>query len=331
MPEYQSQVFLFERIRELLPAHASLVDNVASILHVSNDSAYRRIRGDTPLVLDEARELCNHYQISLDQVLNVQSGAVLFKNIRIDTSNYSYESYLQDLARQLQYVGSFAHKEIIYRSKDMPLFHNFYYEPLIAFRYFFWMKSTIRHPDFDEKDFDLNCVSPEIIKLSRDLTCEYNKLPSIEIWNTESVNAAISQVEFYKDSGYFSRSEDIRLVYQALEETINHLKNEVEYGCKFMPDENHESRKNNFKFFYNRVILADTTIFAVTNLVKTVFLNYDGLNYVMTSDKDFCDSYYADIQSQMRRSTLISQTSEKQRNIFFNIILNKIKDRSKQL
>ena len=57
MPDYQSQEFLFQRIRELLPVHASLVDTVASILHVSNDSAYRRIRGETPLVLDEAREL----------------------------------------------------------------------------------------------------------------------------------------------------------------------------------------------------------------------------------------------------------------------------------
>lgn len=331
MPEYQSQEFLFQKIRELLPAHASLVDNIASILNVSNDSAYRRIRGETPLVLDEARELCNHYKLSLDQILNVQSGAVLFKNIRIDTTTYNYETYLHDLIRQLQHIGSFAHKEIIYRSKDMPLFHNFYYDPLIAFRYFFWMKSIIRDPGFADRDFDPGCLSPEIARLSRELANEYNKIPSIEIWNTESVNAAISQIEFYKDSGYFSRTKDIKIVYQALEETINHLKNEVEHGRKFMPDENYESRKNNFSFFYNRVILADTTIFAITNTTKTVFLNYDGLNYVMTRDKDFCDDYYADIQSQMKRSTLISQTSEKHRNIFFNIILNKIKDRIKQL
>lgn len=331
MPDYQSQEFLFQRIRELLPVHASLVDNIASILNVSNDSAYRRIRGETPLVLDEARELCNHYKLSLDQILNVQSGAVLFKNIRIDTTKYSYETYLQDLIRQLQHIGSFAHKEIIYRSKDMPLFHNFYYDPLIAFRYFFWMKSIIRDPGFADRYFESDCISPQIAELSRELAKEYNKIPSIEIWNTESVNAAISQIEFYKDSGYFSKTTDIKIVYQALEETINHLKNEVEHGCKFMPDENYESRKSNFSFFYNRVILADTTIFAITNATKTVFLNYDGLNYVMTRDKNFCDDYYADIQSQMKRSTLISQTSEKQRNIFFNIILNKIKDRIKQL
>ena len=307
------------------------MDTVASILHVSNDSAYRRIRGETPLVLDEARELCKHYKISLDHILNVESGAVLFRSTRIDSTEYSYEKYLTDIIKQLQLISSHDHKEIIYRSKDIPLFHNFYYQPLIAFRYFFWMKSIIQHPDFIEREFELDCVSTEILELSRELTTEYNKIPSTEIWNTESVNAAISQIEFYKDSGYFSRSRDIKVVYMALKDTISHLKNEVEYGSKFMPEENYESRKNNFKFFYNRVLLADTTIFALTNGIKTVFLNYDGLNYVVTRDEDFCNSYFTDIQNQMKKSTLISQTSEKQRNIFFNIVLNKIEDRMLQL
>jgi len=33
----------------------------------------------------------------------------------------------------------------------------------------------------------------------------------------------------------------------------------------------------------------------------------------------------------MKKSTQISQTGEKQRNIFFGILLNKIKDRKKNL
>ncbi len=331
MPNYQSQEFLFQRIKELLPPHVSLVDIVANILHVSSDSAYRRIRGETPVVLDEARELCHHFKISLDQILNVQKGATLFQNIRIDTSDYKYEVYLQDLINQVQNVGSFIHKEIIYRTKDMPIFHNFYFTPLIAFRYFFWMKSIIQHPAFQDRHFELNCLSPDIEKMSRQLTIEYNKIPSIEIWNTESVNAAIAQIEFYKDSGYFSSSTDVKVVYDALESTLYHLKTEVEYGCKFMPDENPESKKGNFKFFYNRVVLAETTIMAITDRVKTAFLNYDGLNFLTTRDESFCNPLYDDIQSQMKKSTLISQTGEKQRNIFFNIMLGKVSERKKHL
>ncbi len=331
MPFYQSQEFLFQRIKELLPLNVSLVDAVAEILHISGDSSYRRIRGETPLVLDEARELCQHYKLSLDQILNVQSGATLFQNVRINIKNYSYEKYLADLIKQVQYAGGFIHKEIIYLTKDMPLFHNFYYKPLIAFRYFFWMKSIIQHPDFITRHFDMSCVSPEIESLSQELTKAYNNVPSSEIWNTESINSAISQIEFYKDSGYFSSTADIKTIYESLEQTFDHLRNEVDYGCKFMPGENPETRKSNYKFYFNRVVLGDNTIMVVTDRVKTVFLNYDVLNYMFTRDEAFCDPCYNDLQNLMKRSTIISQTSEKQRNLFFGIMLAKISDRKKHL
>jgi len=331
MPNYQSQEFLFQRIKEILPPHVSLVDVVAEILHISSDSSYRRIRGETPVVLDEAKELCNHYKLSLDHILNVKTGSTLFQSVRVNTNNYNYEVYMMELKKLVQYIGSFLHKEIIYRSKDMPVFHNFYFKPLIAFRYFFWMKSIIQHPDFADRDFELDCVSADIEKLSRELTMEYNKVPSTEIWNTEGVNVAINQIEFYKDSGYFSSAADIKVVYEALEASLIHLKNEVEYGCKFMPEENPESKKSNFRFFYNRVMLGETTVIVVTDRIKTIFLNYDALNYISTRDETFCNPYYEDIQNLMKKSTIISQTSEKQRNIFFGIMLGKISDRIKHL
>ncbi len=40
-----AQDFLFQRIREMIPQHVSLVDAISELLSVSSDSAYRRIRG----------------------------------------------------------------------------------------------------------------------------------------------------------------------------------------------------------------------------------------------------------------------------------------------
>jgi hypothetical protein len=326
-----AQDFLFQRIKEMLPQHISMVDAISEILHVSSDSAYRRIRGETPLVLDEAKQLCDHYHLSLDQLLEVKTGSILFQNVRVNSPDYNYEQYLKDLIRQVQYVAGFMRKEIIYLTKDIPIFHDFYYQPLIAFRYYFWMKTIFQHPDFIDRDFELNCVPPGIIELSQELSISYNNIPSTEIWNTECINAAISQIEFYKDSGCFSSGADIKTVYESLEQTLIHLKAQAEFGCKFMPGENPESRKNNFKFFYNRVVLGDNTILVITERSKSVFLNYDALNYISTRDETFCESSHEDLKNLMKRSTLISQTSEKQRNIFFGIILNKINDRKKKL
>jgi hypothetical protein len=326
-----SQDFLFQRIKETLPSHVSLVDAVSEILHVSSDSAYRRIRGETPLVLEEAKILCDHYHLSLDTILHIKSGSTLFQNIRINADHYRYDRYLTDLISQLKHIGGFIQKEIIYQTKDVPIFHNFYFTPLIAFRYFFWMKTLLRHPDFAERHFELDCVPDEIVKLSHELIKEYNKIPSTEIWNTECINTAIMQIEFYKDSGYFTSTADIKTIYDALEQTFVHLKDQVEDGCKFLPGENARGRKENFRFFYNRVFLGDNTILVKTDRVKTVFLNYDVLNYLSTTDESFCNPCYEDMQNLLKRSTLISRTSEKHRNIFFNILLSKIQERKRHL
>ncbi len=44
------QVF-FQHIKSNLADHLSMVDEVAELLNISNDSAYRRIRGEKPCLL----------------------------------------------------------------------------------------------------------------------------------------------------------------------------------------------------------------------------------------------------------------------------------------
>ena len=326
-----AQEFLFQRIKELLPRHISVVDAVSEILHVSSDSAYRRIRGETLLVLEEAKQLCDHFHLSLDQLLHVKSGYILFQTERIHNKNFTFENYLGGILQQLEQVNAFPDKEIIYLTKDLPFFHNFLTEPLFAFHYFFWMKSILRHPDFENSHFTMDCLAPGIKKTGTDILRVYNNIPSTEIWNIECVNSIIFQVEYCKEAGLFSSATDIKTIYDAAEATVSHLKDQAEHGCKYLPGENPELRKGNFKFFYNRVTLGDNTIMAVTGNLKTVFLNYDVMNYLVTKDEKFCGDSFSELQALIRRSTLISTTSEKQRNIFFTILAGKIQDRKRHL
>ncbi len=314
-----------------MPQDKSLADAVSEILHVSSDSAYRRIRGETPMVLEEATLLCDHFHISLDQLLSVKSGFTLFETERIDDKDFTFRNYLKRILQQLEEINGFAKKEIIYLSRDLPFFHNFSSEPLFAFHYFFWMKSVIRHPEFEKQKFRLDCLSPEIKDLGKEILRVYNNIPSTEIWNTECVNPIIFQVEYFKEAGYFKSPGDIRAVYESIEATIDHLKDQAENGCKFMVGEEPQLKKDNFKFFYNRITLADNLIMMVTNQFKTVLLKYDVLNYLVTRDETFCSDAYRDLQAQIRHSTQISSTSEKQRNIFFRVISEKIQDRKKHL
>lgn len=325
------QGVLFQRIKEKLSPQIPMVDAVSEILHVSIDSAYRRIRGETLLVMDEIAELCMHFNLSVDQLLGSKNNDVLFHNVRIRNGELTYRQYLEKLNDRMTALSQVAEKEVIYMSKDLPIFHNFYFSPLIAFRYFFWMKTHLTHPDFDKMQFHFNILPRDIEIMSKELVRTYCSIPSAEMWNTESINSTISQIEFSRDSGHFSSIADLRAVYEALEESVLHMRLQAEHGCKFMPGEEPADRKPNFKFFFNRVVLGDNTIMVIANGVKSIFINYGHLNYLETSDEIFCTELYKDFENLIRRSTQISNTSEKQRNIFFNILLEKINDRKRNL
>ncbi|MEJ0104289.1 MAG: hypothetical protein WDO19_17755 [Bacteroidota bacterium] len=326
-----AQDFLFQRIREMVPQHVSLVDSVSEVLHISSDSAYRRIRGETFLVLEEARQLCAHFHLSLDQMLNVKSNSTLFQTSYINGSHYTFENYLNDLLQQLKYIEGFIKKEIVFLTKDLHIFANMLSQPFFAFRHFFWNKSIISSPEYATRAFSLDCLTPEINALAEEMAKTYNRIPSTEIWNIEAVNSIILQVEYYKEAGVFSSAADIKIIYDSVEETLYHLKEQAELGIKFYPGENPSARKQNLRLFYNRVILGDNTILVTTDHTRTVYLNYNVLNYMITRDERFCANTFNEMENLVRRSTMISETGEKQRNAFFNILVSKIQERKRHI
>lgn len=325
------QELLFQRIREKLPPLASLADMVSELLFVSGDSAYRRIRGETPLVLEEASVLCRHFGISLDQLLSVSTRSVVFQPVMVDSGHYTFEQFLDGIHQSLQHIASFDEKQVIYMAKDLPIFHFFAFRTLFAFRYFFWMKSILQHPDFIGLAFSLDYLPSHIEKLGTGIVQLYNTIPSVEIWNTECVNSLIAQVEYYREAGYFRSDDDVEAIYEALRATIDHIANQAAAGSKFMPEEAAAFKKDNFTFYYNRVVLGDNTVLVSLNGKKSLYLNYDVLNYMVTQDEAFCNTTYQKLQTLMRRATLLSKVSERHRHIFFNILQRKIPSRAKTI
>jgi hypothetical protein len=209
----------------------------------------------------------------------------------------------------------------------VPLFYHFMLRPLFAFRYFFWMKSILQHPDFIGLKFSMDYLPSHIERTGQEILKLYNNIPTTEIWNTECVNSVIGQIAYYREAGYFHSEEDVETVYDALRKTLEHLKTQAEYGCKFLPGENPLSKKNNYSLFYNRVVLGDNTIMVETDGKRTLYLIYDILNYMATQDTKFCQEVYTKMQMLIKRGTIISNVSEKQRSVFFNILLRKIPSR----
>src|SRR3569833_935507 len=116
------QLNFFKHLKEKLPGHVSFVDEIAGLLNISNDSAYRRIRGEKALGLDEIQLLAKHYGVSLDQFFHLRSRAIVFGGNYINRDKFTFENYLHGIVQQLSVFSIAQQKEMLFHNKDIPIF-----------------------------------------------------------------------------------------------------------------------------------------------------------------------------------------------------------------
>ena len=328
-PVGAQQLFL-QHIKSLLPPHLSLVDEVAEVLNISNDSAYRRIRGEKPIALEEIKKLCIHFRISLDQFMHLNSDSVLFTGKLADKTNFSFDLYLDNFLNEMEMINSFEEKEMYYWPKDAPVFYYYQFPELAAFKFFFWMKTVLEYPEHSKSKFNFSDFDEKLRKAGEKILAIYNNIPSHEIWNVDNINTYIQQIEYYKDTNIFTSKNDIIRLYECLEKMVDHIEAQAEAGYKF--NNNAKGSKGaSVKIYVNEFIIGDNTVVAVLNKKPVVFLNHSFLNICSTQDPVFCNYMLAYFQKLIRKSTLISSGSEKQRSIFFNPIREKIERHKKAL
>ncbi len=321
------QVF-FQKIKEAMPPHISFVDDIAEVLGITNDSVYRRLRGEKPISLDEVCKICSHYKVSMDQFLNIQTDAFTFRGLLNDSSENSFEAYLQQIKRTFQMFLTYKDRKLTILMKDIPPMVHFQVPELAIFKFYFWLKSILLYESM--KGIKFNMDDERLVKYlstGSDIIELYNSVDITEIWNLESVNSSIRQINFYHEAGLIKDKATTFLLYEKLEELINHIEHQAETGFKFGIGKSHSTHSASYRLFVNELILGDNTYLAELNGSKMVFLNHSVLYFVATSDEKFTKVMADNLQNLERKSTMISTVGEKERTLFFNSIRKKIQYR----
>ncbi len=316
---------LFKYLKNVVPPEKNLADCVSEWLHVSSDSAYRRIRGETPLTTDELMVIAEATGLSANDLLGVtRKGAVLFESTRAGTADLEFTTYLKQIHRQLSILDALEEKEIMYCSKDLPIFHFFMYPELMAFKFHFWMQIIVQQPSYQDKAFAMEMPEANAQQLMQQAAALYTNIPGTEIWNTESISSSLFQIEYYRTAGLFANAADIRALYSQLQEMIFFVGRQAELATKFLPDQNPATRPRNFQLFYNQVCLSDNTMLANTPEGRVAVINYGVLNYLTCHDQEFCAHVAHEVDNIIKRSTKLSDGNMRHRTMFFNAINEKI-------
>jgi hypothetical protein len=319
------QEILFQSIRNKLAPHISFVHDLSELLGISYDSAYRRIRGEKELSLEELKTICLYYDISIDTLFSLQHNHVIFNSLAIGEDGFDIEKWLQSLLCAIKTIHLAKEREIIYAAKDIPVFYYFEFPEIAAFKIYFWNKALIPSSGYENKLITLD--APEkLYEVGRQLLTHYIKIPTIEIWSEETISSVLRQIEYCFVSGFFSKTDDVFRLCDVIESWLCHVQSQAEHGFQYLRGNTVEGIENSYRLYHNEVLVSDNTILVNTDGHKTSYNTYNVINQLITTHPVFCNQIENSLRNLMQKSTMISGTSAKERHRFFNILHEKVKN-----
>ena len=109
------------------------------------------------------------------------------------------------------------------------------------------------------------------------------------------------------------------------------MQTQAALGYSYSYGDPEKKRIADYQVYYNGVLLGDNQMLAVLDGIKLTFLNHLGINYIVTRDITFNEKTYEHIRNLIKKSTLISSVSEKEREKFFRMLRARIARRKESV
>lgn len=322
---------LLGRIKRILPESMSIVDVLSELLEVSTDSVYRRLRNETSLTIQEVSRICEHFNISFDELNTIDNAASVTFTFNPLATVDDYKGYLTSIRDDMARFSMVPESTITWAAEDIPIFHHFRYPFLGTFKVYYWFHCIIHTEEHKDRKFNPGLIDEEIRSLCEEIYNLYARIPSVEIWTDLTVASLFAQVDYVWQSGLFEKREDALEVCSLIEQQFNKLQKEAELTYKLGFDDQPILGEDSFKLYHSDIEIGNNTIFVNTGTNKILYLTHNTMNKIVTVNRQFCDTTERWIENLKRKSNLISGVSEKQRYQFFNRIKSQLKSIEKRI
>jgi hypothetical protein len=306
------------RVKSVVPNNVSFVDELAELLNTSNDSAYRRLRAETLLSIDEIALICAHFKVPLETQTQTNANNVSFNYFKLDGKEENFKHWLVTMRDNVKVISEIPESTILYAADDIPIWHHFFDDELTSFKIFYWLKNIVNVESYNGKKFHASLVDKNLIDIAKELLHYYNQCQSTEVWNEDTLNSTVKQVEYFWESGYFENKEQALKICDCLIASIKNLEMKAETESK------EGNGIKNFRLFQSEIMIGNNSIIVNLKGNKIAYLSNNTFNMMSTTSPDFVKENEEWVNNLLRKSIQISAVSEKQRNRFFKVMFDKL-------
>ena len=302
--------------------HSSFVGDIASVLDIGYDAAYRRINLKTNLSLEESVKLAKHYKISLNKLFEVGSKNTILTDLSPPIQNkQGLEIWLKQSYNSVFPLTKLKSASIIYSAKDIPLFHTLKDSYLSRYKIYVWLKDVDTSMTENKITFDdfIKTIPNSLLEHAFNLGEVYKDINISEIWNNTTINGTLQQVLYYFEAGALSKKLAL-LICSDIEDVIHHVEKQA-IQQSLIGSKN----KATYNLYTNDIHTMSNTIMVKTPYEKVFFTPFTVISYFKIEHQPTCDLMFEFFEKQMSISKLLVNAGEKDRSLFFNKMHQKIK------
>ncbi|MEH6535228.1 MAG: hypothetical protein V7719_02460 [Psychroserpens sp.] len=301
--------------------NTSFVEEIASILDIGYDAAYRRINSKTILSLEESVTLAKHFKISLNKLYEVGNQSSILTELSPRPSDeQGLEQWFKQSLQNVIPLTKLKQAEIIWSGKDISLFRTLTDSYLTRYKMYVWLKDLNVDMAKSKISFDdwVKRIPQSLLDSAFELSEVYKHINITELWNDNTVNGTLQQVLYYYEAGLVSRDLAL-LICDDIHDVINQIE-----GHTINQSIDKQENKTFFRLYKCDLHTLTNTVMIVTPSQKVFFSPFTVLSYFKIEHKPTCDMMYEFLQKQMSISKLLVTAGEKDRSLFFKTIHDKI-------
>ncbi|WP_339659042.1 hypothetical protein [uncultured Polaribacter sp.] len=309
---------LFDYIKLKIPENVSFIDEIADVLDISYDAAYRRIKGKTSLTLSESLLLSNRFNFNLNDILidkEVDDERIVVEKTHPILSNNALKLFFEKGTSEAQKVVNYKDGQIINCAKDFPFYHSDS-GLLKSFRLYVFINTLSNDPVKKKIPFSAFKPSAVILEKYEAFLNQYKKVALLEVWNDSTIDNILNQIQFFYEVGLTTKEETI-LIADGLKVSLSLLEEQAKNKKRIKND-------NSFLLYHNNIISLLNTVLMKSETEKIVLVPYTNLTYFKVIDKNTTNQIEEYLKRQIEFSSSLSGEASIERSKFFNAMNQKI-------
>ncbi len=318
---------LFAYINETFDKKYNIAQVLQDLLKVSADSAYRRIRSETPLSFDEFALICQEWHLPFEMFINAKSRGIVFEKFEhgsVDTAISSHINSIVDFAKSLTERPGTMLYEI---NEELNILRIFNSELFSAFKIFVWNKSFLNNARLEGKSFDMAFVAEvkEQLQQSALMNGFYQHTDSTEILFDEILDVYLKQLLYYHECGFIDSPATSLTLLNELRQVLEQLQEDVNRGHKT------RSGEGQLIAYYSEIPLLNSVFLVKSHDGLRMFQGLQTLDYLTTTNEAYCKEVLERIENCFKRCIRLDGAAEKVRHQYFAGLFARLDKAEEQL